>query len=194
MLASRIEKPPPPVERIPSVFAIPAMAAPSLHAIRYRRFRKRLAICSYCVMAGRAYCVRRPGRHTLRTVHVPPLPTCANSTAWATAGNRPCINRNFGNFGAAFAHATQFVTQQRYPRWPSTLIENNGITGSVHPALLTPQKDGSGPCTIPETSLRQAWWLRKNPSGAQIALSRATMFSRRAAVSSSADVLTSNQP
>jgi hypothetical protein len=32
--------------------------------------------------------------------------------------------------------------------------------------LLTPQKNGSGPCTMPVTFLRHAWRCRKKPSGA----------------------------
>jgi len=33
-------------------------------------------------------------------------------------------------------------------------------------ALLTPQKNGRGPCPTPVIFLCQAWYLRKNPSGA----------------------------
>src|SRR5262245_24757072 len=36
----------------------------------------------------------------------------------------------------------------------------------VHAALLTPQKNGSGPFVMPLTWLRHAWWARKNPVGA----------------------------
>src|SRR5258708_6223323 len=37
---------------------------------------------------------------------------------------------------------------------------------ALYTALLTPQKNGRGPCTIPLTFLRQAWYSRKKPVGA----------------------------
>jgi hypothetical protein len=40
-----------------------------------------------------------------------------------------------------------------------------GYRLSGYEALLTPHTNGSGPCAIPVTVLRQAWWLRKKPSG-----------------------------
>src|SRR6516164_8459615 len=61
------------------------------------------------------------------------------------------------------------------------------------PILLTPQKNGSGPGTMPVTFLRQAWRFRYHPSGAYTTSSSAALFRRRATVFSSSSVFVSYQ-
>src|SRR5215475_1277219 len=61
------------------------------------------------------------------------------------------------------------------------------------PVLLTPQKNGSGPGTMPVTFLRQAWWFRYHPSGAYTTSSSAALFRRRATAFSASSVLVSYQ-
>jgi hypothetical protein len=50
--------------------------------------------------------------------------------------------------------------------WNHLQGEQGRAFRGAYAALLTPQKNGSGPFTIPLTFVRQAWYCRKKPVGA----------------------------